>query len=80
MIVAHWPPLSPHHLEYVEVKALKPTNTNPDIIKAIAFPMLALPKYATDIYATEKANRRYIVVYIIVLMPHESGLSPVQEV
>lgn len=68
MIVAHWPPFSPHHLEYVEVKALAPTNAKPIIMRNIAFPIPAMPRYTTDIYATAEANRRYIAVYIAVFI------------
>jgi hypothetical protein len=69
IIVAHWPPFSPHRLEYAEVKALAPTNANPIIVRNIAIPMPVMPRYTTDIYATVKANKRYIAVYMIVFIP-----------
>jgi hypothetical protein len=39
-------------------------------MRAIAFPIPTTPRYTTDIYATADASRRYIAVYIIVLIPH----------
>ncbi len=72
MIVARWPPFSPHRLEYAEVKALAPTNANPIIMKYIALPMPAMPRYTTDIYATTEANKRYITVYITVFISSHS--------
>lgn len=58
MIVAHWPPFSPHQREYKAVKELAPANINPVIMRNIAFPMPAIPRYTTDIYAAAEANRR----------------------
>src|SRR3989304_5996284 len=76
MIVAHWPPFSPHHLEYVEVKALAPTNANPIIIRNIPTPIPAMPRYTIDMYATVKANKRYITVYITVFILSHSHTPP----
>lgn len=77
MMVANCPPFSPHCLEYAEVKALAPTTAKPIIMRTIAFPIPALPRYTTDIYATAEANRRYSAVYIIVFIPLTlKGMTP----
>ncbi len=68
MTVARCPPFSPHHLEYVEVKALTPTNAKPIIMRNTAVPIPAMPRYTIDIYAKAEANKRYIIVYITVFI------------
>src|SRR5574341_93334 len=69
MIVAHWPPFSPHRRENADVKALAPTSANPVIIRNTAIAIPAMPRCATDTYATEEARRRYVIVYSTVFMP-----------